>query len=242
MELIRSSVSSNGHLGDLRGGGIANSGIMIIRQSTMDHNQANRFGGILNLGWLILQNSTISDNEGAIDTGGLANTGLAFMNNVTLTENRGSVTSDEAGMGIAGAGGIDNVGNLYVANSIVAGNTKEHVSGRHIDANDCYGSFYSFGYNLIEDINGCSIQGDQLTNITDNAPVLGPLANNGGPTRTRMPLTGSPAINAGNPAPANGVGAHCERTDQRSVQRNGLARRCDIGAVEKRGAIGGFEL
>src|SRR5438270_8966073 len=57
-------------------------------------------------------------------------------------------------------------------------------------------------------------------------PRLGPLQDNGGPTATRLPLPGSPLINAGDPAfqppPA---------TDQRGRPRvqNG---RIDIGATE----------
>ena len=55
-------------------------------------------------------------------------------------------------------------------------------------------------------------------------PLLGPLADNGGPTRTHALLAGSPAIDtaAGCPPPA---------ADQRGVARpRGTA--CDIGAYE----------
>ena len=64
--------------------------------------------------------------------------------------------------------------------------------------------------------------------VTD--PQLGPLANNGGPTRTRLPLAGSPAIDAGDPAFGGSP-----TTDQRGT---GFARvingRLDIGATETR--------
>ncbi len=64
-------------------------------------------------------------------------------------------------------------------------------------------------------------------------PLLGPLQNNGGPTFTRAPLTGSPVIDAGintvlpatDPITGNGV------TDQRGFLRIVNAR-VDIGAVE----------
>ncbi len=58
-------------------------------------------------------------------------------------------------------------------------------------------------------------------------PLLGPLANNGGPTPTMLPLPGSPAIDAGDTklAPA---------TDQRGMPRvSGAA--VDLGAVEVTG-------
>jgi predicted outer membrane repeat protein len=58
--------------------------------------------------------------------------------------------------------------------------------------------------------------------VTIADPKLGPLANNGGPTRTMALLAGSPARNAG---------AGCPATDQRGVARpQGSA--CDIGAYE----------
>jgi hypothetical protein len=55
------------------------------------------------------------------------------------------------------------------------------------------------------------------------------LANNGGPTFTHALISGSAAINAGNPsAPGSGSPA-CELTDQRVFLRSD---RCDIGAFE----------
>jgi hypothetical protein len=62
-------------------------------------------------------------------------------------------------------------------------------------------------------------------NITENPiyaePMLGSLADNGGPTQTLAPQSGSPAIDAG--------AAGCPATDQRGAPRVG---QCDIGAVE----------
>jgi len=56
------------------------------------------------------------------------------------------------------------------------------------------------------------------------SPLLGPLADNGGPTKTFLPGSGSPAINSGDPS--------CAGTDQRGVARpQGGA--CDRGAVEQ---------
>jgi hypothetical protein len=64
------------------------------------------------------------------------------------------------------------------------------------------------------------------SNVETDAPLLGSLADNGGPTLTMLPLTDSPALDAGDPAfvapPAK---------DQRGVGRvKGVA--IDIGAVE----------
>src|SRR5207249_2109811 len=71
--------------------------------------------------------------------------------------------------------------------------------------------------------------GGTFSNLGNNLiavdPMLGPLQANGGPTPTRLPLPGSPAIDAGNNAAASGA------LDQRGLNRivNGTI---DIGAVE----------
>ena len=56
-------------------------------------------------------------------------------------------------------------------------------------------------------------------------PLLGVLADNGGPTQTRAMNTNSPAIDAGN-------NANCPATDQRGVSRP-QGGGCDIGAYER---------
>jgi hypothetical protein len=86
-----------------------------------------------------------------------------------------------------------------VINSIVAGNTNS-------------GDIYP------------GVTTDSAGNFIGGNPQLGVLANNGGPTQTMLPQTGSPVIDAiaCTAAPA---------TDQRGISRpQGTA--CDIGAVE----------
>ena len=91
----------------------------------------------------------------------------------------------------------------------------------------------SLGYNFSDD-DTC---GFTATGDTENGgdPVLGALADNGGPTQTRLPGTGSPLIDA-IPLDAcddgDGVtGPGIVDTDQRGVSRPQGAG-CDIGAVE----------
>jgi hypothetical protein len=67
------------------------------------------------------------------------------------------------------------------------------------------------------------------TDLIGVDPMLGPLANNGGPTETQALLAGSPAIDAADPRPPADHATRCPTTDQRGVARNG---RCDIGAFE----------
>jgi len=87
-----------------------------------------------------------------------------------------------------------------------------------------FGMLTSQGFNLIQDVSGCTILGDSTGNLLGADPELGPLQNNGGPTYTHALLPGSPAIDAG-----TNVGA--PRTDQRGVSRPQGAS-TDIGAFE----------
>lgn len=86
------------------------------------------------------------------------------------------------------------------------------------------GSFTSLGSNLSDDATCTALT--QASDLADNAATtLGALANNGGPTRTKMLLAGSSAVNA----------AVCDAavtTDQRGAPRPGGAT-CDIGAFER---------
>ena len=85
-------------------------------------------------------------------------------------------------------------------------------------------SITSSNYNLSDDTS-CNNYFTQANDQKNVNPLLGPLANNGGPTLTQLPATGSPAVDHGGPV--------CPATDQRGVTRpqNGV---CDIGAVERR--------
>jgi len=75
------------------------------------------------------------------------------------------------------------------------------------------------------------------TNIISIDPLLGPLADNGGPTRTFALLTGSPAINGG--AVSNVSVPIILTTDQRGV---GYSRRCSPGVPAFASVdIGAFE-
>jgi CSLREA domain-containing protein len=173
-----------------------------------------------------LTNVTISNNTAEADGGGLWHVGAAgttTLNNVTITGN----TADSV-PGTDGGGGIHNVnGTVNMANSIVAGNTD--ASGN--TGPDCEGDITSQGYNLLGNDTGCSFTattGDKIgTGAAPINPMLGPLADNGGPTATHALLTGSPALDAGNPATPGSGGTACAAADQRGAPRN-----CDMGAYE----------
>ena len=84
---------------------------------------------------------------------------------------------------------------MNLKNSIVANNTAVLVGP------DCNGTIESAGFNILGDDTDCTFNdttGDQVG--TDGSPIdplLGALADNGGPTMTHALLDGSPAIDTG---------------------------------------------
>ena len=189
-------VDYDGIYGGGLGGGIYNNGsgggnaTITLNTSTLQANQALDGGGIYNYGYegtarLHASASTFSGNKGygaAISSVASANyTADTFVNACTFSGNDGG----EFG------------GTIYVENGLVqigdsilkAGASNTNLLG--------YGgySIVSAGYNLASDDGSgfLTATGDQLN--TD--PLLGPLANNGGPTLTHALLAGSPAIDKG---------------------------------------------
>lgn len=199
------------------GGGIYNlNGTLMISKSTIANNLGVNGGGITNdSGTLTILNSTVSGNCAEGGGVGIYTFGTTNLNNVTITNNT-STSPSISGGGIAGSANIKN--------TIIAGNTADSGS-------DCQGTLNSQGYNLIQNTNGCTISGDLTGNITGQTANLGPLQNNGGSTLTHALLTGSPAIDAGNPAAPGSGGNACEATDQRGISRPQGAS-CDMGAYE----------
>ena len=184
------------------GGGVDNAGIVTMTNVTLVGNTAAYGGGLLNVGTATLTNATLSGNS-ATQGGALHNyDGTSTLTHVTFSGNKANTNG---GVIYLYAGSV-NVKNSIVANSLSGGN--------------CSGSITNDGFNLSSD-NTCSFGPGR-----DNVDVmLGPLADNGGPTLTHKPQAGSPAIDLitiGCPPPA---------TDQRGARRpfNG---RCDAGAVE----------
>ena len=235
LNLSKSIVSgnlSNDPDGNSTGGGIHNRGVMTITDSTVSDNVSNSGGGISNYGTMTVANSTISRNtiiNGGGGGGGIFNWD-PFQRGVTLTISNSTI-SDNSGGGYT-AGGIVSAldvccpaANESLRNTIVAGNT----------SGDIEGIIETASHNLIGDAaSSGGIQNGVNGNIVGVNPLLGPLANNGGPTMTHALLLGSPAINGGNNCvlTANGCGnGNAALTaDQRGMPRNGAV---DIGAFER---------
>ena len=107
---------------------------------------------------------------------------------------------------------------MTVQNSIVSGGGPDNCfTPSQLDS-----PITSQGHNIDSGVTcGFTASGD----MSSTGPLLGPLADNGGPTRTRALLLGSPAIDTAD-------NAVCPATDQRGVARPQLAA-CDIGAFER---------
>lgn len=253
LTLINSTVSAN--TAEFDGGGIENSGDATVSTSTFNDNRANRFGGGINnfssslgLATFDLTNSTINNNTASLDGGGFENSAQAFLINSTISGNiagrNGSgvgnfATGDEPGsifmnnvtitLNRPSAGRVAAVfnaaGNIVnVLNTIIAQNT----------SGDCEGIFISRGFNLVG--RGCTGFGTQ--EVSTNPMLDAVLRDNGGSTRTHALLTGSAAIDRGNPAAPGSSETACEPTDQRGFSRPvdgpdpGSTATCDIGAFE----------
>lgn len=211
--ITNSTISEN--TATVEGGGIDNGGLSLtVANSTVSRNRVTSpngsGGGINNVMYkLIITTSTVSGNTARIG-GAIANhTGGATVNASTIADNdSGTYASTEYG------------GYLYLRNSLLA----------NTPANCTFGPFStalsptSADYNLSSDASCTGFTGPHdLNNVN---PLVGPLANNGGPTQTHALLSGSPAIDR---IPMTGT--YCPATDQRGIARpQGLA--CDIGAFE----------
>ncbi len=206
---LNSSTVSGNTAGGSGGGGIFNAGTLTVNNSTISGNTAFFGGGIRHIiGTATLNNSTISGNTATFQGGGIENDATMELSNSTVS---GNTVTFQGGFN---SGGIHS-GFTTVKNTIVANNT----------TSNCGGPITSAGHNLSSDAT-CSFTA--TGDMQNTNPMLGPLADNGGPTQTHALLAASPAIDAGSsdcPPPA---------TDQRGVARpQGAGAACDIGAYER---------
>jgi CSLREA domain-containing protein len=215
------------------GGGILvhSGGAMLnLTGVTLADNQAVDGGAIHSDGTVTLRNVTISGNRATDFGGGLSTDAPATLNNVTIANN----TADNDANGTGNGGGIFvDSGPVNISNSIV-GDNRDQSTGGNPKHDDCSGTLTSAGYNLVEDVAGCTIGGVTTGNITGKNPQLFALADNGGPTQTHALRKGSDAVDAGNPAAPGSSPTACETTDQRGTTRP-QGPRCDMGAFERGG-------
>jgi len=229
----------SGNYAPFQGGGVYNDGFngnatLTVTNSTFSGNHAaapygaGNGGGIYNDGsygsaTLTVSNSTFSGNfanlAGPSGGGGIYNYGR--FGSATLTLNNTTFSGNSALYG----GGVHNDG---ISGSATVTMRDTILNGGQLGDNlyNASGSVSSLGYNLSSDNGGgvLTATGDQIN--TD--PMLGPLQDNGGPTFTHELLSGSPAIDAGDPSftpPPD--------YDQRGSGYSRIANgRVDIGAFE----------
>jgi hypothetical protein len=218
-----------------QGGAVFSDGSLVLNACTFHTNRtksgdalggtipASEGGAIWCSGTTAVTNSTITANRshgfesyfwgtGPAHGGGIAVAdGTATLVNLTIAANATAFSGIDFQERSLGGGLYCAAGKVTLLHSIIANNT---------EGGDVWGTLTDAGYNLCSDATaGFSATGS--LNNTD--PLLGPLADNGGPTLTMLPMPASPARDA--------IPAGFPVTDQRGVSRPQGAL-ADIGAVE----------
>ena len=198
---------------------IINSAPLEILATTFSANKAKSFGaGQLNSNLLEIVNTTFSGNEATQGVGGAllleGNSAASVIRNVTFADNRASGGAGYFSAAIFGSVGFPIVNTAFVNN----------LSDDPFNPMQC--GFAPAAGSAGLQWPATRAAGGQpdtacVTGITFADPLLGALADNGGPTPTRVPAPASPLRSAGRDCPA---------TDQRGNPRNASA--CTVGAVE----------
>ena len=258
VELINTTVSGNTAVSSV--GGIYNTYIMTLTNSTVSNNTAARIGGVWNSspGKLTLTNSTVSNNTSIGSDGGIASkSGTVTIINSTVSGNVSggngggidnwtsstmTLTNSTISNNISSGdgGGIRNVGTLTLTNSTISGNTGDRGGG-------IYNGRTLKLTNTIVASNTAPSRPDcfgSLTSLGHNLlgnnlgcsfiPVTGDLLNVD-PKLGPLQDNGGPAFTNAllpfSPAIDAGVDTACPATDQRGVTRP-QGTHCDIGAYE----------
>lgn len=228
IQLLNSNFHNNSS--GIYGGAIGNYGTLIISNDSLNENSAVSNGGaIYNYqgGQTTLTNDTLSGNSAHENGGGIyAYKSTTSLTNVTLSGNSadkigGGIYADQStttltNVTMSGNSGGTFVGGIYnSAGPLALANTLLAKGSNGFNCNLQFGG----SFNLSDD-GSCGFGvGDNVADL-----MLGPLADNGGPTKTHLPEPGSPALDHGN-------GIKFLFTDQRGISRpQGTA--WDVGAVE----------
>ena len=211
------------------GGGFAllSDRFVTVRNSTFNNNSAGISGAI----WpginarLDIINCTFTSNIASSYGGAMSlpkndATRPVNITNCTFANNQGNNPGN--GQGAAIHSGTENSPNTTVTikNNIFSNNT---VTNNYGVWRDCNGILNDGGNNIFFP---AGVGQNCVTTPNFVNPLLGPLANNGGPTQTMALLVGSPAIDAG---------SGCPTLDQRGGTR---INTCDVGAYEYNATLG----
>jgi hypothetical protein len=231
----------SGHACTCDGAGVEVSfGSLLVSDSTIADNRGLLGGGILisSGAHLTMERTTVSGNRASIGGGGL----VAFVSPAGHLIRNSTIVGNAAEFAESMGGGIEFSSfpaPFRIESSTVAGNSAQF--GANISAGtssdvlelhnsivaypeqgvNCLGggsgTWNSVGHNIADD-GSCGL--DQPSDQAGVDPLLGPLADNGGPTQTRAPEPGSPAIDQGF---AGGLGP--------AIDQRGLRRTVDFLAV-----------
>jgi hypothetical protein len=162
-----------------------------------------------------MTNVTVAGNKAVSSLGG----GIAA-NGVPGTIASSTIADNHADNAASFGGGLVGGSGLTLKNTIIANNT----AGNEWNPVSCTDTASAGDHDLQFPLKESSGQADKpcVAGITMADPLLGPLQDNGGPTKTMALMPGSPAI---------GTGAGCPATDQRGQPRTGA---CDVGAYQHR--------
>jgi hypothetical protein len=207
-----------------------------ISGSTFEENYAYKQGGavwITVLGRGSIVNSTFSRNKASesgsqrVGQGGavIISGGIIDIINSTFAENFATFQGGAVFIGRENDKKIVTLTNSIFVDNVLDPNMKTDQSTTEWQGYHTNTALRDGGQNIQYPEKKPIFENTVNNNITENPifvnPQLGPLADNGGPTQTLAPQSGSPAIDAG--------AAGCPATDQRGAPRVGP---CDIGAVE----------
>jgi hypothetical protein len=232
---------------DALGGGVYTSGLHLVRSTVAGNtataatqggttNATGQGGGVVvvtNGGGRSVENSTIANNhvnatastsagDAVAAGGGLFATGGQSLSVVATTVAGNSLAATGTTITIHG-GGIGHDIPMTLTGDLVSLNaTPKAAQGPNCGP----GPVGSGGGNVLGVVTGCGFhaKGTDHTGVTN--PKLGPLAANGGPTKTMALLAGSPAIDVISRAACH------EALDQRGFHRP-QGPRCDAGAYER---------
>jgi hypothetical protein len=245
LTIKRCTIENNSSTGE--GGGVGNVTYeydsvaeLTVRQSAIVSNTAGygggvavyaQFGGAAKATFI---NTTVRGNAATSDGGGydvdiLSNGTMARLSLIHTTVYSNTADGDGGGINVLADGSA-----LIARNSLVAGNaavgTGDDIHQGNVDVHVVF-----YGGNVIGSDEGVDLYSDRASDqigtpgsIID--PLLGPFDDNGGATRTHMPLSGSPVIDAAE-------ASTCTSADQRGASRpvdgdDDGSPGCDSGAVE----------
>jgi hypothetical protein len=238
---------TDGHSGGNGGAIFTQGGDVTLVNSTVSNSSTDSNGGGIaaDVATVTLTNSTVSGNQAT----GSGNVGGGILANVVHATNS-TISGNSAG----GQGGGAFAGEFDLVYTDVVGNRAPDGANLRIEFSDTLESFgsvvaspdggggncsfgqgestVSHGYNWDDD-GSCGFGTGPGDKSDAGSSGLGALADNGGPTATLLPATGSGLVDAIPAASCTADGAAGITSDQRgSARPDPAGSACDIGAVE----------